>query len=160
MDMWTERNKSEKAAPKPAASKTLAKGPPQTPPTVAADRITVTDEALATIIGLAAHEVPGVVGMAPATIREGLKRILGVRQADEGVVIGRFEAADANAETADSNAADLYKIDLHVVVAYGVNIPVVAESVRERVQYAAEAYAGVSVPQVVGPRRGGEPWLT
>ena len=152
MDMWSERNKPEnKGAPKTAANKTLAKGLPQTPLVVKSkDRITVTDEALATIIGLAAHEVPGVVGMAPATIREGLKRILGVRQADEGVVIGRFEeAAEANVKTADPNAADLYKVDLHVVVAYGVNIPVVAESVRERVQYAAEAYAGVAVPQVV-----------
>ena len=96
------------------------------------DRVSVTDEALATIIGLAAHEVPGVVGMAPAGIREGIKRILGVAQADEGVEVSREESA----------------IDLHVVVAYGVNIPAVADSVRERVLYAAQTFAGVELNAV------------
>jgi uncharacterized alkaline shock family protein YloU len=98
------------------------------------DRVTVTDGALATIIGLAAHEVPGVVGMAPAGIREGIKRILGVSQADEGVEVRREDEATT--------------VDLHVVVAYGVNIPAVADSIRERVVYAAEAFAGVGLKQV------------
>lgn len=101
----------------------------------ARDSINVTDEALATIIGLAAHEVPGVVGMAPATIREGLKRILGVQQADEGVNVHREETAGVS-------------VDINVVVAYGVNIPAVADSVRERVKYAAEIFAGVTVDHV------------
>lgn len=96
------------------------------------DRVSVTDEALATIIGLAAHEVPGVVGMAPAGIREGIKRILGVAQADEGVEVSREEEC----------------VDLHVVVAYGVNIPAVADSVRERVLYAAQTFAGVELNAV------------
>ena len=98
------------------------------------DEVAVTDGALATIIGLAAHEVPGIVGMAPAGLREGIKRILGVAQADEGVEVLR--------------EGDEVNVALHVVVAYGVNIPVVAESVRERVVYAAEAYAGVELAQV------------
>jgi len=118
---------SNKAEAKPAKRSKAA------PPPRVIDKIAVTDGALATIIGLAAHEVPGVVGMAPATIREGLKRILGVRQADEGVIIKR-----------DDELAPAI-VDLHVVVAYGVNIPVVAESIRERVVYAAETYAGVKL---------------
>ena len=97
------------------------------------DRVSVTDEALATIIGLAAHEVPGVVGMAPAGLREGIKRILGVAQADEGVEVAR---------------SDDTSVDLHVVVAYGVNIPVVADSIRERVLYASKTYAGVELGTV------------
>lgn len=99
----------------------------------AKDRVSVTDEALATIIGLAAHEVPGVVGMAPAGLREGIKRVLGVAQADEGVEVAR---------------SDDTSVDLHVVVAYGVNIPVVADSIRDRVLYAAKAYAGVELDTV------------
>lgn len=98
------------------------------------DGVTVTDEALATLIGLAAHEVPGVVGMAPAGIREGIKRILGVAQADEGV-----EVAHEDGRTSAS---------LHLVVAYGVNIPAVADSVRERAVYVAHALAGVELEQV------------
>jgi uncharacterized alkaline shock family protein YloU len=98
------------------------------------DKITVTDAALATIIGLAAHEVPGVIGMAPANIKDGLKRILGVSDADEGVQVAKT-ASDTN-------------VDLHVVVAYGVNIPAVADSIRERVHYASKAYAGVELDNV------------
>ena len=142
MDTQSQKAKTERTKAPPGAKAAPARGSAERGLAVTSDRdrITVTDEALATIIGLAAHEVPGVVGMAPATIREGLKRILGVRQADEGVVVSRLEG---------KSDMDLYSVDLHVVVAYGVNIPVVAESVRERVQYAAQAYAGVAVPQVV-----------
>lgn len=100
------------------------------------DRIVVTDAALAKIVGLSAHEVPGVVGMAPASLGEGIRRILGTRQVDEGVVIANRERPDE---------AD---VDIHVVVAYGVNIPVVADSVRERVRYAAQTYAGVKLGRV------------
>lgn len=100
------------------------------------DRVQVADDALATVVGLAAHEVPGVVGMAPTSLSEGLRRILGVSQVDEGVTVER---------DADSGLA---RIELHVVVAYGVNIPAVAESVVERVRYAAKTYAGVEVSAV------------
>lgn len=117
-----EKTRAQKAAP---ASGT---------PGVGRDRITVTDGALSTLIGLAAHEVPGIIGMAPANLREGIKRILGKQQADEGVEITR------QGETAS--------VDLYVAVAYGVNIPAVAESVRERVLYAARAFAGVEVERV------------
>lgn len=100
------------------------------------DEIYVTDSALATIVGLAAHEVPGVVGMAPTSLSEGIKRILGGAQADEGVEITRGEDVD----TAE--------IVLHVVVAYGVNIPVVAKSIEGRVRHAAKTFAGVRVTDV------------
>ncbi len=106
------------------------------PDTTVVDRVEVADDALATIIGLAAHEVPGVVGMAPASLSEGLRRILGVSQVDEGVEV---ERGDDGAVT---------RIVLHVVVAYGVNIPAVAESVVERVRYAAKSFAGEAVSDV------------
>lgn len=98
------------------------------------DNVTVTDTALATIIGLAAHEVPGVVGMSPAGLREGIKRILGASQSDEGVVVSRDEKII---------------VDINVVVAYGVNIPAVADSIKERVYYAAENYAGVRIDDLM-----------
>ncbi len=103
----------------------------------AGDATNVADGALSTLIGLAAHEVPGVVGMAPTSLGEGIRRILGVSQADEGVEIERSD-----------EAPDRPDVVLHVVVAYGVNIPVVAESVMERVRYAARHYGGVDVREV------------
>ncbi len=100
------------------------------------DRVHVSDDALSSILGLAAHEVPGVVGMAPANIGEGLRRVLGLSQVDEGVVVEH-----PNGEL----RAD---VDIHVVVAYGINIPVVADSVRERARYAAKRYAGIDLDAV------------
>lgn len=100
------------------------------------DHVRVADGALRSIIGLAAHEVPGVVGMAPVNIGEGLRRILGARQVDEGVLV-EHPRGEGRAD-----------VDIHVVVAYGVNIPVVAEGVRDRVRYAAKQYAGVELDQV------------
>lgn len=100
------------------------------------DRLHVSDDALAVIVGLAAHEVPGVVGMAPASLSEGLRRILGVTQADEGVAVER------------SGEPERVALDLYVVVAYGVNIPVVAESIRDRVVYAARTFAGIEEAEV------------
>lgn len=120
------------AAPTPKPRRRSTKRAPDG----AVDQVRVADGALATVIGLAAHEVPGVVGMAPASLSEGLRRILGVSQVDEGVEIQR---------SADASRAEVV---LHVVVAYGVNIPAVAESVVERVRYAARAFAGVEVDDV------------
>ena len=117
-----------------AESATDAVEAPTRPPP---DRIHVSDAAVATVVGLAAHEVPGVVGMAPASLGEGLRRVLGLQQVDEGVEVNH----DVEKGTCE--------VHLHVVVAYGVNIPAVAESVRERVQHAASTYAGVKAERVV-----------
>jgi len=122
-------------APAPKTRRRSRRGVLATPGVV--DRVRVSDGALATVIGLAAHEVPGVVGMAPASISEGLRRILGVSQVDEGVEVTRVADADAVASAV-----------LHVVVAYGVNIPAVAESIVERVRYASSTFAGVELAEV------------
>ena len=73
--------------------------------------LTVTENALASLLGLAAHEVPGVVGMAPSNLKEGLQKILGRAQASDGVVV----AGEASART----------VDVNIVVAFGTNISTV-----------------------------------
>lgn len=122
---------------KPANEKPVPTRGKRSAPKPTGDATNVADGALSTLIGLAAHEVPGVVGMAPTSLGEGIRRILGVSQADEGVEIERSD-----------EAPDRPDVVLHVVVAYGVNIPVVAESVMERVRYAARHYGGVDVREV------------
>jgi uncharacterized alkaline shock family protein YloU len=129
---------SESTAPDaPGPEKQASRRAPTPPPEPKVDATHVSDDALATVIGLAAHEVPGVVGMAPTSLGEGIRRILGVSQADEGVEIARSGDGREHAD-----------VEIHVVVAYGVNIPVVAESVVQRVRYAARHYAGVQVDDV------------
>ncbi len=124
---------TDSASKSEGASEIVARPPESRVP----DRVHVSDAAVAKIVGLAAHEVPGVVGMAPANLGEGLRRVLGLQQVDEGVEVSHH---------AESGAVEVH---LHVVVAYGVNIPAVAESVRERVQHAASTFAGVEAGSVV-----------
>jgi uncharacterized alkaline shock family protein YloU len=132
------RRSTEAPAPKrKGAPEQPADGPATPPERPLPDRVHVSDAAVATIVGLAAHEVPGVVGMAPASLGEGLRRVLGLQQVDEGVEVSHVPASDT------------VEIHLHVVMAYGVNIPAVAESVRERVTYAAATFAGVKPAQIV-----------
>ena len=90
--------------------------------------IVVSEAALASLIGLTAHEIPGVVGMAPANLKEGISRVLGRANAREGVVVGR--------------EGEGYTADLYVVVAYGVCIPTVARNIRERVVHVVKTQAG------------------
>ncbi len=96
--------------------------------------LTVTENALASLLGLAAHEVPGVVGMAPSNLKEGLQKILGRAQASDGVVV----AGEATART----------VDVNIVVAFGTNISTVAENVRERIAYTAKTLGGVTLEVV------------
>jgi uncharacterized alkaline shock family protein YloU len=93
--------------------------------------IHITEGALAALIGLTAHEIPGVVGMAPSNLREGIQRVLGRAQSRDGVVIGRDEGR--------------YTADLYVVVAYGVSIPVVASNIVERVEHVVKSQAGIEL---------------
>ncbi|MEZ0349118.1 MAG: Asp23/Gls24 family envelope stress response protein [Thermus sp.] len=110
-------------------------------------RVTVTETALASLLALAAHEVPGVVGMAPAGLKEQVVRILGRQEASEGVVV-RPDPANPGK----------YAADFYVVVALGARIPTVVESLAERVAFTAKRLAGVELSQVrvhvVGVGRG------
>jgi uncharacterized alkaline shock family protein YloU len=93
--------------------------------------IQITEGALASLIGLTAHEIPGVVGMAPANLKEGLYRVLGRANASEGVVIGR--------------EGGRFTADLYVVAAYGVSIPTVARNIADRVEHVVKNQAGIEL---------------
>lgn len=93
--------------------------------------IVISEAALASLIGLTAHEIPGVVGMAPANLKEGLSRVLGRANAREGVAVGREDGS--------------YTADLYVVVAYGVSIPTVARNIKDRVEHIVKTQAGIEL---------------
>ena len=63
-------------------------------------RVVLTEAALASLLALVAHEVPGVVGMAPAGLKDQVGRILGRQPAGPGCVVAaldRVAQADARA---------------------------------------------------------------
>lgn len=93
-------------------------------------RITIAAEAIAQIVGQTAAECYGVVGMAG----KGLKRHLSRDKLTQGIEV--------------SGSAEGLRLDLHVVVEYGLNLAEVAASVRSRVTYEVERLTGLTVAAV------------
>jgi uncharacterized alkaline shock family protein YloU len=93
-------------------------------------RITIAPDAIAQIVGHTAAECYGVVGMAS----RGLKRLLTRDKLTQGIAV--------------SGDGDGLKLDLHVVVEYGLNLAEVAATVRSRVAYEVERLTGLSVAAV------------
>jgi uncharacterized alkaline shock family protein YloU len=92
-------------------------------------RISISHEAVAHIVGRIAAEAYGVVGMAPRNPRERvLTRNRGISvcgSAEEGV-----------------------RIELSVVVEYGLNLAEVASTLRNRVRYEVERLTGLRVADI------------
>ena len=93
-------------------------------------RISVTGDAIAHIVGETARECYGVVGMAG----KGLKRRLTRDKLTQGI------------EVSGSGAG--LRLDLHVVVEYGLNLAEVSATVRSRVAYEVERLTGLTVAAV------------
>ena len=93
-------------------------------------RITIASDAVAQIVGHTAAECYGVVGMAG----KGLKRLLTRDKLTQGIGV--------------SSGKDGLRIDLHVVVEYGLNLAEVATTVRSRVTYEVQRLTGLEVGAV------------
>jgi len=93
-------------------------------------RITIAAEAISQIVGYTAAECYGVVGMAG----KGLKRLLTRDRLTQGIAV--------------SGSEEGLRLDLHVVVEYGLNLAEVAATVRSRVAYEVERLTGLTVAAV------------
>jgi uncharacterized alkaline shock family protein YloU len=94
-------------------------------------RIAISSDAIAQIVGHTAPECYGVVGMA-AKGRVG--RLLPLDRLRQGITVG--------------GGLDGLRIDLYVVVEYGLNLAEVAATIRSRVAYELERLTGLSVASV------------
>ncbi len=97
-------------------------------------KIEITEEAIATIVGIAALECYGIVGMAPRKIKDGIVELLRRENLSRGV--------DVTIE------GDRVTINLSIIVGYGVRITEVANNVKEKVRYAVESTSGLKVSRV------------
>ncbi len=95
--------------------------------------IRIADDVVAVIAGLAATEVEGVAAMSGG-FAGGIAEVLGRRSLSKGVKV------EVGTEEA--------KVDLHIVVTYGVRIPDVAWGIQENVKKAIEQMTGLRVLQV------------
>lgn len=93
--------------------------------------ILIDNEVLAKYAGSAAVECFGVVGMASYSMKDGLVKLLKRDNLSHGVNV-----------TIEGNKI---KIDLHIIVAYGVSISAVAENLISNVKYKVEEFTGMEV---------------
>jgi len=95
-------------------------------------RIAISSDAVAQIVGHTAAECYGVVGMYARGGRVG--RLLSRDRLKQGIAVG--------------GGPEGLRIDLNVVVAYGLNLAEVAATVRSRVAYEVERLTGLPVAAV------------
>ena len=97
-------------------------------------KIIIDREVLAKYAGSAATECFGVVGMAAVHVKDGFTQLLKRENLSRGVNV--------------SVCGNKIRIQLHVIVAYGVSIRAVAQNVLENVRCRMEAYTGMEVENI------------
>ncbi len=93
--------------------------------------ITINNEVIAKVAGLAASDCYGVVGMAVKNVKDGIVHLLKKDSLAKGIKI-----------TVEDNAL---RLELHIIVEYGTNIPAIAETVCSTVKYRVEEASELKV---------------
>jgi uncharacterized alkaline shock family protein YloU len=97
--------------------------------------IEVTNDVIATVVGGAATDIYGIVGMASKhQIKDNLNTVLRKENYSKGVVIRQEENGVA--------------VDVYTIVSYGTKISEVSHNVQEKVKYNLETMLGVTANSV------------
>ncbi|SFH61403.1 Asp23/Gls24 family envelope stress response protein [Pisciglobus halotolerans] len=97
--------------------------------------IDISNDVIATVVGGAATEIFGIVGMASKNqIRDNLNEILKKENYSKGVLVRQEENGVA--------------VDVYIIVSYGTKISEVCRNVQEKVRYNLESMLGVSANTV------------
>ncbi|GAB6139089.1 Asp23/Gls24 family envelope stress response protein [Halanaerobaculum tunisiense] len=96
--------------------------------------VNISEEVISIIAGVSAIECYGLVGMAGQGIQDDISKLLGKKDLDRGIDVEVVEEG--------------VKIDLYIIVEYGVKISEVAHNVIDRVQYTIEEKAGVKLKEI------------
>lgn len=98
-------------------------------------KIDITNDVIAQVVGEAAIECYGIVGMASKhQVRDGLTDILGKENFAKGVVV--------------RNVGEDIHIDMYVMIGYGTKISEVAYQVQSKVKYTLNQVIGMAVESV------------
>ena len=97
--------------------------------------ITINPDVIAKYAGTVAVECFGIVGMAAVNMKDGIYRLLKRENLTHGIQVS----------ISDDNRL---KIDFHVIVAYGVNIPAVTDNLISNVKYQVEEFTGMPVDKI------------
>ncbi len=77
----------------------------------------------------------GIVGMAAVNVKDGFAKLLKRESLSHGVGVTVTES-------------NTIKIDLHIIVSYGVSISAVTDNLIHNVKYKVEEFAGLSVERI------------
>lgn len=98
-------------------------------------QIELSDDVIATVVGGAATEIFGVVGMASkSTLKDNFQALLRKENYAKGVVV----------RSTDEGIA----VDVYTVMSYGVKISEVSKNIQERVKFNLENQLGISASVV------------
>ncbi len=97
-------------------------------------KLHVANDVLADMVGHAASECYGVVGMTAPSDAEGITKLLPAGRLRRGVVI--------------DTTPDGIHVDLYVVIEYGININTVSQNLVDQVSFVLKEYARVPLDGV------------
>jgi len=98
-------------------------------------RVTISDDVVATVAGISAMEVFGLVGMASRKqLKDGIAELLGRENLGRGIEV----------RTEDDEVV----IDMYIIVSYGTKISEVAHNVQQKVIYTLNTTMGIRVSRV------------
>ncbi|MBC7765702.1 MAG: Asp23/Gls24 family envelope stress response protein [Hyphomonadaceae bacterium] len=96
--------------------------------------IDVNNGVIADLVGIAVSDCYGVVGMAFRNKADGLVNLLKKDALSKGIKVLIKQ--------------DAMTIDLHIIVEYGVNIPVICENLLSNVKFSVETTTGFRVEKI------------
>lgn len=94
----------------------------------------VANEVLSDLVGYAAMECYGVVGMTAPNAADGIAKILPASRLRRGVVVTPTDEG--------------LQVELYVVIEYGTNISTVSQNLVDQVTFALEEYARVPIASI------------
>lgn len=94
----------------------------------------VANEVLADMVGNAAMEAYGIVGMAMPNAADGIAKILPNSRLRRGIIIEKVETG--------------IHVDLYVIIEYGTNINTVSQNLIDKVTFVLKEYAKVPLEGV------------
>lgn len=94
----------------------------------------ISNKVLSDIVGYAALECYGVVGVADANNADKVLSILPISRLRRGI----------NVRIDDSKVS----VDIYVIVEYGMNISTVCDNLRDRIKFVLKEYAGIEDAEV------------
>ena len=97
--------------------------------------VVIDEDVLGKYAGSAAVGCFGVVGMASVNMKDGIVKLLRKDNLRHGVNISMDE--------------DKLRVELHIIVAFGVSILAVAENLVDTVRYNLEEFTGLEVGKIV-----------